>query len=126
MTDSSNQAVGFSFLPVAWSLGSIAGPIIGGYASNPSKRYPEIFGNIELFKSFPYLLPCMIAGITPALGMIVGAYFLNETLPSKSRKELLNSVANGVGASHEEEVDHLEPTPFRELYTATIFKVLFT
>jgi hypothetical protein len=85
----------------------------------------------------------MIAGITPALGMIVGAYFLNETLPSKSRKEtaivsstipigadetneLLNSVANDVGVSHEEEADHLEPTPFRELYTTTIFKVLFT
>lgn len=71
LTDETNQGLAFSYLPLAWSTGSVVGyvvallafrlditdssqlsPIIGGYLSNPAKHFPSIFGgSVSLSKS---------------------------------------------------------------------------
>ncbi|GAA5927688.1 MFS transporter [Sporobolomyces koalae] len=79
LTDESNQARAFSFLPLAWSLGSVIGPLLGGYLSHPAERFPRLF-DYPFFVANPYILPCLIGALFPFLGAVIGFFFLEETL----------------------------------------------
>ncbi|GAA6062569.1 hypothetical protein JCM10212_004882 [Sporobolomyces blumeae] len=79
ITDETNQARAFSFLPLAWSLGSVIGPLLGGYLSHPADRWPGLF-SYPFFIENPYALPCLVGALFPCLGAIVGFFFLEETL----------------------------------------------
>ncbi|BGP47414.1 hypothetical protein JCM10450v2_003266 [Rhodotorula kratochvilovae] len=84
ITDESNQGRAFSFLPLAWSLGSVIGPLLGGYLSHPADHFPRLFGHSTFLRENPYALPCLIGALFPLLGAIVGFLFLEETLsPSR-------------------------------------------
>ncbi|BGP39315.1 hypothetical protein JCM10449v2_003253 [Rhodotorula kratochvilovae] len=84
ITDESNQGRAFSFLPLAWSLGSVIGPLLGGYLSHPADHFPRLFGHSTFVRENPYALPCLIGALFPLLGAIVGFLFLEETLsPSR-------------------------------------------
>ncbi|SCV70961.1 BQ2448_3723 [Microbotryum intermedium] len=111
LTDASNQARAFSYLPLAWSMGSILAPIIGGSLSEPARHYPNTFGRSAFFHENPYFLPCFVAAmfpfcgglppllapkhqarirltfstfLTPLAGFLIGFFFLEETLPSRT------------------------------------------
>jgi len=60
------------------AIGMIVGPMIGGYLAQPTKQYPALFGNIEFLASYPYFLPCFIAGITNLLAVVLGFFYLEE------------------------------------------------
>ncbi|GEM08253.1 MFS multidrug transporter [Rhodotorula toruloides] len=84
ITDESNQGRAFSFLPPAWSIGSIIGPLLGGYLSHPAENFPSLFGNSTFFRNNPYALPCFVGALFPFLGALVGLFFLEESLkPTK-------------------------------------------
>lgn len=57
------QPRAFSIMPLVWSLGSVVGPAFGGFFAQPATQYPNLFGNVEFLKKFPYLLPNLIATI---------------------------------------------------------------
>lgn len=78
LTDSTNEARAFSFLPLAWTTGASLGPLIGGTLANPAKRFPKVFGHSAFFKEYKYFLPCLVGGLFPVLGITVGALFLKE------------------------------------------------
>ncbi|GAA5994481.1 uncharacterized protein JCM10292_002088 [Rhodotorula paludigena] len=80
ITDESNQGRAFSFLPLAWSLGSVIGPLLGGYLSHPVEHFPGLFGSSTFFRNYPFVLPCLIGALFPFLGAIIGFFFLEETL----------------------------------------------
>lgn len=110
ITDESNQARAFSFLPLAWSLGSVIGsvsslssvyivtvinvalrssPLLGGYLSHPADRFPRVFDH-QFFVENPYVLPCLVGALFPLFGAIVGFFFLEETLkPPTSSSPLM-------------------------------------
>ncbi|KAI0711906.1 MFS general substrate transporter [Cerioporus squamosus] len=71
ITDPSNIAQAYAYLPIAWSTGATLGPIIGGSLSRPADRYPSVFGGIEFLKQYPYFL---------ALACFVTLFFLKETV----------------------------------------------
>ncbi|CAG9955160.1 unnamed protein product [Clonostachys rosea f. rosea IK726] len=77
------QPKAFSIMPLVWSIGSVVGPSFGGFFAQPAKQYPNIFGNIELFKKFPYLLPNLVGSIFFLISMTSAIFFLKETLVSK-------------------------------------------
>ncbi|KAM0344434.1 hypothetical protein ACHAPU_007618 [Fusarium lateritium] len=77
------QPRAFSIMPIVWSLGSIIGPVFGGFFAEPAEQYPEIFGHIEFFKRFPFVLPNLILTIFFLVSVTVATLFLHETLPSK-------------------------------------------
>ncbi|KAF7723708.1 hypothetical protein EC973_001749 [Apophysomyces ossiformis] len=58
------------------------GPAIGGYLNKPAERYPELFGDIQFFKTFPYFLPCFISSIGSFVGFIIGFCYLKESNPA--------------------------------------------
>ncbi|KAI9298867.1 MFS general substrate transporter [Neoconidiobolus thromboides FSU 785] len=87
LTDNSNRAKGFSLLPMMFGLGSIVGPTLGGFLSEPVKSYPSLFIEDTLLKrflsEFPYFLPCFVSSSLCLIGCIFGYFYLEETLESK-------------------------------------------
>jgi len=85
LTDPTNQALAFPIYGLAWPLGSIIGPLIGGTLSNPAAKYPGYF-DYAFLRIHPYFLPCAIAALVAILAVLLAFYFLDETLPTKRRK----------------------------------------
>jgi hypothetical protein len=65
--------------------------ISGGYLSQPSKKYPSLFstkGNgplalYGLWEKYPYFLPCAVSATMTWFSILLGAFYLEETLASK-------------------------------------------
>ncbi|KAH9059712.1 MFS general substrate transporter, partial [Lactarius vividus] len=77
LTDETNVAQGFSMLPVAWSLGHVIGPLVGGVLSRPQDRWPHIFSH-SFWADYPYFLPCLVAATFTCLSFIITGLYLEE------------------------------------------------
>ena len=53
-------------------------PYIGGSLSNPVDRFPDIFGEWEFFKTYPYFLACAVPATFSAFAWLVTFLFLEE------------------------------------------------
>ncbi|KAH9823200.1 major facilitator superfamily domain-containing protein [Melampsora americana] len=84
LTDETNQARAFALLPLTYAIGIAIGPAIGGYTAKPAEQYPSLFSITGFFGRYPYFLPCFIAGSLNMLAVVVGIFFLDETLPTKT------------------------------------------
>lgn len=77
------RATAFSLLPLMYGLGSIIGPMLGGFLSHPVTNYPNVFGHLgfitDFLQDYPYFLPCFISAFICILGLIFGLFFLQET-----------------------------------------------
>jgi MFS family permease len=80
ITDETNQAKGMSIISIAWGVGVIIGPIIGGLMSDPVKQFGW---DVWFFRTFPYLLPCLITAVFTSIGLVTGFLYLTETLTQK-------------------------------------------
>ncbi|KAK6520042.1 hypothetical protein TWF506_000332 [Arthrobotrys conoides] len=74
------QPQAFSLLPLTWSIGSIAGPIIGGFLSEPAKNYPTVFPKGSFFDRHPFALPNIFTAAILFMALVFGILFLEETL----------------------------------------------
>ncbi|PIA48405.1 hypothetical protein AQUCO_01400778v1 [Aquilegia coerulea] len=74
-----HQALALSLVSVAWGIGLIIGPAIGGFLAMPAEKYPDLISKDSLFGRFPYLLPCLCISM---LGLVVCVvcFWLPETL----------------------------------------------
>ncbi|KAL1660901.1 major facilitator superfamily domain-containing protein [Schizophyllum commune] len=79
MTDETNIAVAYAYMPIAWSTGGTLGPIIGGALSHPAEQFPSIFGRFQLLKEYPYFLPCAVPATFSAIAWFVVYFHLKET-----------------------------------------------
>uniref|UniRef100_A0A7S1U2V0 Major facilitator superfamily (MFS) profile domain-containing protein n=1 Tax=Phaeomonas parva TaxID=124430 RepID=A0A7S1U2V0_9STRA len=76
------KAKGFSFLMVAYGVGVIIGPALGGFLADPAEQHPEWAAlQAPLWRRFPYLLPCVVAAALLAVVWFVTLVFAEETLP---------------------------------------------
>lgn len=60
---------------MTFNVGVIIGPILGGIMADPAGSYPNVFGNVEFFKRYPYALPNIVSAIflsMAALGVFFG------------------------------------------------------
>ncbi|KAG1781011.1 major facilitator superfamily domain-containing protein [Suillus placidus] len=127
MTDSTNMAHAWAFIPLAWSSGSTLGPLIGGELARPADRFPNIFGGSEFLKKYPYFLPCAVPATVSALTWIVIFLYLKETttpqinisqlLPWKKRK-VIPSPALGPPPVSSSIND--KPVPIRALFVRRV------
>jgi MFS family permease len=83
ITDASNQAAAFSVFGLAFGIGSLIAPTLGGLLAEPAVKYPLVFGQVWLFETFPYLLPCLVSALVSLVGWVVGYFYFEETLQSK-------------------------------------------
>lgn len=84
ITDESNMARAFSFLPLIWFIGSTVAPILGGYLSHPAENFPSVFGH-AFWKENPYFLPCGTAALFTLICFTTAFIFLKETKPQSPR-----------------------------------------
>ncbi|KAI8978332.1 major facilitator superfamily domain-containing protein [Trametes punicea] len=77
ITDETNIAQGFAWLPVAWSVGSTIGPLIGGQLAKPHDRWPTLFTH-PFWVKYPYFLPCAASASFSAFTFLITALFLKE------------------------------------------------
>lgn len=93
IVDETNEARGFSFLAVCFSVGLIVGPFLGGNLVNPVDWAPGVFRG-TVFDTFPYLLPNLTYAVMAGISWIIGFFSLEETLrrePAPSAAGLLPS-----------------------------------
>ncbi|KAJ3275855.1 hypothetical protein HDV01_006721 [Terramyces sp. JEL0728] len=86
ITDSTNRARAFSLMSLNFGIGSVIGPalgnqwiIVGGMLAKPAEKYPDVFGNVEFLKEYPYFLPCLCSAAITWVGFTLGYFFLPET-----------------------------------------------
>ncbi|KAJ2924858.1 hypothetical protein H1R20_g12247, partial [Candolleomyces eurysporus] len=79
LTDETNLAQAYAYMPIAWSTGCTVGPIIGGSLSRPHEQYPWLFGDSEFHKKYPYFLACSIPATFSAVAWLVTYRYLKET-----------------------------------------------
>ncbi|KDQ59075.1 hypothetical protein JAAARDRAFT_192627 [Jaapia argillacea MUCL 33604] len=109
LTDSTNLAQAYAYMPIAWSTGGTLGPMIGGALSRPAERFPELFGQNEFLKQYPYFLPCAVPATFSLLACLVTFLFLKETVSSpvsmsrlfRFRKSTANLTLQNVVASQD-------------------------
>lgn len=101
MTDETNQARAYTVVELIWYIGSIVGTLLGGTLAEPCERFPELFGGVQLFRSYPFLLPCAIAFSMALLGVVLGYFFLEETLPSARKAQGLPPLYDAIPSSIE-------------------------
>lgn len=85
ITDSTNQAMAIPIYALMWPIGSVVGPLIGGTFSHAASKYPNLLG-YAVFEKYPYFFPCLVSAIIAFVGVLLGFVFLEETLPSKRRR----------------------------------------
>ncbi|KAG0140126.1 hypothetical protein CROQUDRAFT_111285 [Cronartium quercuum f. sp. fusiforme G11] len=83
ITDHTNHAQALAFLPLCYALGGIMGPLLGGYLAQPATQYPALFGSSDFLKAYPYALPGIAAGLFNLCAILLGLFYLEESLPSK-------------------------------------------
>lgn len=82
ITDSSNIAQAYGFVPLPWMTGNTLGPLIGGSLSHPAERFPRLFGQSIFLKTHPYFLACAGPALFTALAWLVTYTLLQETVPT--------------------------------------------
>ena len=99
ITDDTNVAHGFAFLPIVWSTGSTIGcvmhyipttplynitdsvtfcssPLIGGVLARPADNWERF--DLPFWTEFPYFLPCASAAAISLTAFFVGLLWLKE------------------------------------------------
>ncbi|KAM1263234.1 hypothetical protein ACFX2G_028870 [Malus domestica] len=116
-----HQALGMSTVSVAWGIGLIIGPALGGFLAQPADKYPSIFSQSSIFGRFPYFLPCLCISVF-AFGVTIASFWLPETLHKHNGKARLDDdsyealeAANG-GSDANEKQKTEEQTPKENLF----------
>ncbi|KAF8325449.1 major facilitator superfamily domain-containing protein [Cantharellus anzutake] len=104
MSDDTNRAILFTFLPVAWISGCTVAPFVGGSLQHPAERFPAYFDH-PLWRRYPYFLPCFVAASFPIFAFFIGLMFLKET------NESVRRVPRGASYGSVSSEDRFESTP---------------
>ncbi|KAG9315284.1 MFS general substrate transporter [Chiua virens] len=86
ISDHTNMAQIFAFVPAAFSIGATIAPLYGGTLVKPQERWPHIFED-DFWAKYPYFLPSLVSGCFTLLVSVVCAIFMKESLPSKTGKK---------------------------------------
>jgi MFS family permease len=95
----SNRAKIFSILSPSFSIGMLIGTLLGGLLAHPYGRLPAILGGTsELWRDWPFALPCVVIAAIELVVVITGYFMLVETKKTGrvSKGEIMEMKVNGV------------------------------
>lgn len=75
---------------MTFNIGVIIGPILGGVLSDPAGSYPDLFGNVPFFLSFPYAAPNLLSAFILFVALVLVWLCLEEvrvTFPYPGRPQ---------------------------------------
>jgi MFS family permease len=79
VTDSTNVAAAFSFLPIAWVTGGTVGLLLSAMLAHPYERFSgTIFSKLEFFKHYPYFLAYSVPALYAIVALVVTRIYLKE------------------------------------------------
>ena len=81
ISDDTNQSKAFSFFPLCLNLGGLIAAFLGGTFAQPHKKFPRLVAALPIFKTYPYLLPNLLAAVFPITAALLAFLYLKETLP---------------------------------------------
>ncbi|KAG9009629.1 hypothetical protein FRB90_008257 [Tulasnella sp. 427] len=81
ISDDTNRARVIPLNEVTWQIGAFVGSFVGGMLPHPVERYPNLFGNLSIFKDWPFLLPCLASFTLSTVAFLCTLFFFEETLP---------------------------------------------
>lgn len=96
ITDETNQAKAYGLGAMSWGTATMLGPSLGGLLAFPATLYPSLFsaagvwGRLvpealaDLWSTFPYLLPCVVAVLWAMVGLIATIVCLPDDRPAVS------------------------------------------
>ncbi|KAI8089423.1 major facilitator superfamily domain-containing protein [Halteromyces radiatus] len=124
------RARAFSFLQVTFGIGTSVGVMLGGFLYNPVVLFPDLFEDYQWIKHFllvnPAFLPCFVASCISLVGLILAAFFLEETLvitkkPLKDQETtpLLSQLTSSKPGSNSNDYSTFETTASSSLATTT-------
>ncbi|KAG1728515.1 MFS multidrug-resistance DHA1 sub-family [Suillus paluster] len=139
ITDATNMPKAYGYMPLPWTIGTIVGPLVGGFLFRPADRFPDIFGRSELLKTYPYLLPCSVPATFAILAWLVTYLCLKESISTRASlwelvkegfsRQLYAKPATpstnalvGSGAANSEDFPS-KPLPLRALLTPKVLTV---
>ncbi|KAJ2500408.1 hypothetical protein GGH96_002736 [Coemansia sp. RSA 1972] len=138
ISDDTNRPRMMALLPLMWNVGSIGGAAIGGIFADPTRQYPRIFGHMEIFRVFPYLLPCLIGCSITVFGLVMGIFKMEETLVREPASRTMDTRMSPISPSSSTSTLATESTQLltesaqpkqrsmRELLTPTVVRVMAT
>lgn len=65
---------------IGWQTHAIMAPLVGGIFSRPAESFA--FLQDTVFERYPYALPSIVAALPPTLALVLGFFYLEETLLS--------------------------------------------
>ncbi|KZT71985.1 MFS general substrate transporter [Daedalea quercina L-15889] len=83
LVDSTNAATAFPLYDIVSAVGFAAGPLIGGTFSDPATQIGGPWFDTPFWRTYPYLLPCLITAAIAAVALFLAFFVLEETLPAK-------------------------------------------
>ncbi|KAG2153126.1 MFS general substrate transporter [Suillus bovinus] len=116
LTNSTNIAHGFALLPMIWSIGNCAGPLIGGMLARPQDHWPSLFLN-SFWGKYPYFLPCVVSASLLLLTFFMVLCFLKETLSTKCRPRSTSTMPGVSRGVDDQEAFVLQSTPNTPLWS---------
>ena len=123
ISDETNESRAFSFFPICLNTGILIASFVGGTFGS-SANFPGLIKAFPFFKTFPYLLPNLLAALLPAVVAIIAAIWLKETLPSKIRKDLPDTASSHTATPSEDNAK--EETSYKSLFTPHINAIMFS
>ena len=85
--------------------------MLGGILVNPVTNYPWLFSNDSIFKTYPYLLPCLVSSLISVVGSMVGFCLLEESAPALVKKKKAADRMKKRISNSESTLDLEEETP---------------
>ncbi|OHW99224.1 major facilitator superfamily transporter [Colletotrichum incanum] len=80
------QPHAFLLLPISFNVAAMTSPLMAGQLADLAGKYPEIFGDNDFLKAWPYAPPALLSGFIMLLAFFSVFFFLEETLePLKNR-----------------------------------------
>ncbi|CAK5268662.1 unnamed protein product [Mycena citricolor] len=86
LTDRSNRADAFVYLPIIWAAGCSLAPLIGGTLARPHDTFPALFSG-QFWIDFPYFLPCLVSGIPLFISWFIVLAFFKETVKQRRHSD---------------------------------------
>jgi len=105
------------------NLGSLLAASIGGTFAKPEQRFPRLTAAIPVLKTYPYLLPNVLASIFPVIAATFAFLYLKETLAPPTPKLLTNdNDSDTIRPGDEEE----EVFKYSDLFSTKINAIMFS
>ncbi|GAB4814743.1 hypothetical protein N2152v2_001789 [Parachlorella kessleri] len=97
------QGKAFAYFSIAWGLGALLGPLLGGIFSFPCSQGGGMLQGTavchedSLLQRRPFLLPCLVAAALSGLAVFLSLFLLEETLPKLQQQVQSSSKGSRAG-----------------------------